>query len=129
MGRPAIPRSISKRRLASTDSTARRAITTPLLITDPDDEQFWPSQSQQLYDRLSCAKKLIAFRSADGAGSHCEPLAAATRDARILDWLERYLDSPYGQRSSMRRLAPLGPPREEFCQDHIPLKCPIYRPF
>jgi hypothetical protein len=27
-------------------------ITTPLLITDPEDEQFWPGQSQQLFDRL-----------------------------------------------------------------------------
>jgi hypothetical protein len=27
-------------------------VTTPLLITEPEDEQFWPGQSQALYDRL-----------------------------------------------------------------------------
>jgi hypothetical protein len=27
-------------------------ITTPLLITEPEGEQFWPGRSQALYDRL-----------------------------------------------------------------------------
>ena len=66
-------------------------ITTPLLITDGQDEQFWPGQSRQLYDRLSCSKELISFGSADGSGGHCQPLAGATRDARIFDWLDRHL--------------------------------------
>jgi hypothetical protein len=30
-----------------------KGITTPILITDPEDEQFWPGQSQQLYDMLN----------------------------------------------------------------------------
>jgi Prolyl oligopeptidase family len=67
-------------------------IITPLLITDPDGEQFWPGQSRQLYERVSCPKELVAFRSADGAGGHCEPLAGAARDARVFDWLAQYLD-------------------------------------
>lgn len=67
-------------------------ITTPLLITDPDGEQFWPGQSRQLYERVSCPKELVAFRAADGAGRHCEPLAVAARDERIFDWLAQYLD-------------------------------------
>jgi hypothetical protein len=67
-------------------------ITTPLLITDPDGEQFWPGQSRQLYERVSCPKALVAFRAADGAGRHCEPLAVAARDGRIFDWLAQYLD-------------------------------------
>jgi hypothetical protein len=66
-------------------------ITTPLLITDPEDEQFWPGQSQQLYDRLPGPKQLIHFTSAEGANRHCEPLARALRDARIFDWLEEHL--------------------------------------
>jgi hypothetical protein len=66
-------------------------ITTPLLITDPEDEQFWPGQSQQLYDRLTGPKELLRFTSAEGANRHCEPLACAVRDTRIFDWLDRQL--------------------------------------
>jgi hypothetical protein len=66
-------------------------ITTPLLITEPEDEQFWPGQSQQLYDRLSGPKELVRFTAAEGAGRHCEPLAGALRDARVFDWLDAYL--------------------------------------
>jgi len=66
-------------------------ITTPLLITDPDDEQFWPGQSQQLYNRLNGIKRLVRFERDAGANRHCEPLAGATRDARIFDWLDHYL--------------------------------------
>jgi hypothetical protein len=66
-------------------------IDTPLLITDPEGEQFWPGQSQQLYDRLRGYRDLMHFSAADGAGRHCEPLANAQRDARVFDWLDGYL--------------------------------------
>ena len=66
-------------------------IDTPLLITDPEGEQFWPGQSQQLFDRLNGDKELAAFKEADGAGRHCEPMAPAQRDARVFDWLDGYL--------------------------------------
>ena len=38
-------------------------ITTPLLVTDPEDEQVWPGQSQQLYDRLLGTSELLRFTS------------------------------------------------------------------
>ncbi|MBV8987915.1 MAG: hypothetical protein JO372_05060 [Solirubrobacterales bacterium] len=66
-------------------------ITTPLLITDPDAEQFWPGQSRQLYDLLKGPKQIIGFSAHLGAGGHCEPLAAAQREAKIFDWLDRFL--------------------------------------
>ncbi len=66
-------------------------ITTPLLITSPEDEQFWPGQAQQLYDRLPATKKLVTFTAAEGANRHCEPMARSLRDARIYDWLAGYL--------------------------------------
>jgi hypothetical protein len=66
-------------------------IETPLLITDPEGEQFWPGQSQELYDRLPGPKELVRFTAAEGAGRHCEPMAPALRDARVFDWLDRYL--------------------------------------
>jgi hypothetical protein len=66
-------------------------ITTPLLITDSDREQFWPGQSQQLYDRLPGPRQLLRFTSAEGASRHCEPRARAPRDTRIFDWLDSHL--------------------------------------
>jgi hypothetical protein len=63
----------------------------PLLITNRDYEQFWPGQAQELYDRLPGAKELVTFTAAGGAIRHCEPMARSLRDARIYDWLERYL--------------------------------------
>ena len=66
-------------------------ITTPLLITEPEDEQFWPGQSQALYDRLPGPRELVRLTAAEGANRHCEPLGQATREARVFDWLDRYL--------------------------------------
>jgi hypothetical protein len=68
-------------------------IQTPLLITAPEGEQFWPGQSQELYDRLPGERELVRFTAAEGAGRHCEPIGAGLRDARIFDWLDRYLGS------------------------------------
>jgi len=66
-------------------------ITTPLLITDPEDEQFWPGQSRELYDRLPGVKQLVSFTAQEGANRHCEPMARSLRETRIFDWLESYL--------------------------------------
>ena len=66
-------------------------ITTPLLITDPEDEQFWPGQSQRLLDLLGDRAELVRFTADEGAGRHCEPLAPALREARIFDWLDARL--------------------------------------
>ena len=66
-------------------------IRTPFLITDPEGEQFWPGQSQQLYDLLPGAKELVLFTAAEGADRHCEPLAPALRDSRVFDWLDEQL--------------------------------------
>jgi hypothetical protein len=63
----------------------------PMLITDPDGEQFWPGQSQRLYDALDCPKQLVRFTAAEGADSHCEPKAPILRNQRVLDWLDETL--------------------------------------
>ena len=62
-------------------------ITTPVLITSPDNEQFWPGQSQELFDKLPGRKAIVAFTEAEGADSHCEPTASGIRGERIFDWL------------------------------------------
>lgn len=63
----------------------------PLLILDPEGEQFWPGQSRQLYDALPGPKTLATFTAAEGAALHCEPLATGLREQRIFDWLAETL--------------------------------------
>jgi hypothetical protein len=58
-------------------------VTTPLLITEPEGEQFWPGQSQALYDLLPGPRELVRFTAAEGASRHCEPMGLAVRDARV----------------------------------------------
>ncbi len=65
-------------------------ITCPILITDPDNEQFWPGQSEMVYEAVGTPaekKSLVAFTVAEGADSHCEPRALGLRDERVFDWL------------------------------------------
>jgi hypothetical protein len=63
-------------------------ITTPVLVTDPENEQFWPGQSGELFGKLSGTKAIIAFTQEEGADSHCEPTASGLRGERIFDWLD-----------------------------------------
>jgi hypothetical protein len=67
-------------------------IRTPLLITNPEDEQFWPGQSQALVDLLRCPKEMLDFGRTDGANMHCEPMARRLVEKPMFDWLEDRLD-------------------------------------
>ena len=67
-------------------------ITTPLLVTDPEGEQFWPGQSERLYDALTGAKQLVRFAAEEGADRHCEPMARSLLEQRVFDWLDETLD-------------------------------------
>lgn len=79
------------RKMHLDDATIAK-IACPTLITDPDHEQFWPGQSQALFDKLQCEKKqLVRFTTAEGADWHCEPAAQSLRDERVFDWLEEVL--------------------------------------
>jgi hypothetical protein len=66
-------------------------IATPVLVTSPDSEQFWPGQSRDLFDKLTGEKAFVAFTEAEGADSHCEPVASGLRGERILDWLDEQI--------------------------------------
>ena len=63
----------------------------PMLVTDPENEQFWPGQSRRLYEALTSPKELVSFTAAEGADSHCEPKALGLRNQRIFDWLDETL--------------------------------------
>ena len=64
------------------------AIACPMLITDPEHEQFWPGQSARMAAALTCPVTLLPFTAAEGADSHCEPAAAGLRSERVFDWLD-----------------------------------------
>jgi Prolyl oligopeptidase family len=67
-------------------------ITAPMLVTDPEGEQFWPGQSRRLYDALPGPKQLVGFSAAEGADRHCEPMARSLLEQRLFDWLDEALD-------------------------------------
>jgi len=63
-------------------------ITTPLLITSPEGEQFWPGQAEQLASLTASVSTIIHFTASEGAGEHCQPLARTVTAQRIFDWLD-----------------------------------------
>lgn len=69
------------------DADTAALIKTPLLITEPDDESFWPDQSQQLAALLPGAGELLRFSRDDGAGGHCEPTGRQIVELAVFDWL------------------------------------------
>ena len=64
------------------------AIDTPVLVTDPEDEQFWPGQPRELFEKLAGAKAHRPFTRGEGANFHCEPMGLGVRSERIFDWLD-----------------------------------------
>ena len=66
-------------------------IRTPLLITSPDDEQFWPGQSDELAGLLTAPHDVVRFTRADGANVHCQPLGRRLTAMRMFGWLAAHL--------------------------------------
>jgi len=63
-------------------------IESPMLVTEPEYEAFWPGDARKVYDKLkSRPRKLVNFTAAQGAQFHCEPMAPQVRSAAVLDWL------------------------------------------
>jgi hypothetical protein len=60
----------------------------PMLITDPDGEQFFPGQARKLYDALQCPKDIVHFTHEQGTDQHCEVAASGFRDFCIYNWLD-----------------------------------------
>jgi hypothetical protein len=68
-------------------------ITTPLLVLDPDGEQFFPGQPRELYGLLPGEKEIIGFTQAQGANFHCQPTGRQLTHTQMLDWLADHLPS------------------------------------
>ncbi|MDR5698561.1 alpha/beta hydrolase family protein [Agromyces aerolatus] len=79
---------VLKQRLTDDEGAA---ITTPMLVTAPEHEQFWPGQSAKLAALAPAASTLVDFTAAEGADMHCEPLAHAVLAERAFDWLDERL--------------------------------------
>jgi hypothetical protein len=63
----------------------------PMLVADPESEQFFPGQPRQLFEMLRSPKTLVAFTRDQGADLHCELNAPGYRDYRIYNWLDETL--------------------------------------
>jgi hypothetical protein len=61
------------------------AITCPTLLTDGEGD--FASQSQALYDALTCEKEYRLFTAAEGAGGHCEGMGQRVWQQAVFSWL------------------------------------------
>lgn len=66
-------------------------ITTPLFITDPEGEQFWPGQSEHLAELTSTVSTLRRFTAEGGAAGHCQPMARTLTAQCMFDWMDELL--------------------------------------
>ncbi|MBJ7459356.1 MAG: prolyl oligopeptidase family serine peptidase [Thermoleophilaceae bacterium] len=73
------------------DADTAAQIKSPLLITSPEDEQFWPGQSEALASMTPDVSEVVNFTEAEGADGHCQPLARTLTHERVLDWLDEKL--------------------------------------
>ncbi len=62
----------------------------PTLVTSADDDRA-STDSQQLFDALTCPKEHIHFTAAQGANQHCEMLNRSLANRKILDWIDGVL--------------------------------------
>jgi dienelactone hydrolase len=78
---------VAARKMTLDNETVAR-IRCPTLVLDPENEQFWPGQSSQFFDALTCHKEIARFTINEGGDWHCEPAAQSLRDERVFDFLE-----------------------------------------
>ncbi|GES28338.1 alpha/beta hydrolase [Streptomyces angustmyceticus] len=68
-----------------------RRITMPTLILDYEDEQFYPGQPRQMFDKLTAPKDYMKLTAATGAQLHCSPMAPQQHCEVVFDWLQEKL--------------------------------------
>jgi hypothetical protein len=69
------------------DDELLATLTTPLLLLDPAGEHFWPNQGVELEARAPVPVTRVALTAAQGADSHCQPLAPAVVAEIMFDWM------------------------------------------
>ena len=80
-------------RLLGRYSLAGRAelITCPTLVTEGEGD--FASQSQKLFDALTCPKWYHGFTAAEGAGGHCEGMGQQLWRDQVCAWLSDQVDA------------------------------------
>jgi hypothetical protein len=73
------------------DAAMLARVTAPTLVMQAQDEQFYPGQSERVYQALRSPKRLLRFTTAEGAEFHDEPMAPQTRNEGLYDWLDETL--------------------------------------
>ncbi|CEJ89863.1 hypothetical protein VHEMI05684 [[Torrubiella] hemipterigena] len=66
-------------------------ITTPTLVLDPEDDHFFKNQPMQVFEKLTCEKKLAVLSRDEGASTHCSIGAGARLNQVVWDWLTEVL--------------------------------------
>ncbi|GAC66979.1 alpha/beta hydrolase family protein [Gordonia soli] len=66
-------------------------IGTPILITSPEQEQFWPGQADKLASLSGDKTEVVEFTAAEGASWHCQPMGRGLTEQRMFDWLDEML--------------------------------------
>jgi Esterase FrsA-like len=75
-------------------SSVAGQVTSPTLVTQYQDDTFYPGQGTELYGLLRCPKTLHEFTTAEsGSEYHDAPMAPQTRNQVIYDWLDSLLAS------------------------------------
>jgi pimeloyl-ACP methyl ester carboxylesterase len=63
-------------------------ITSPVLVIDYEDEEFYPGQAQELMDLLKAPADMVLLTAEEGAQFHCAPMAPQYRNEVVFDWLD-----------------------------------------
>ena len=63
-------------------------VTTPVLATNYQLEQFYPGQAVRLYKLLRSPKQLVTFTIAEGSEYHDGPMAPQRRNQVVFDWFD-----------------------------------------
>ncbi|AHI01825.1 alpha/beta hydrolase family protein [Kutzneria albida] len=66
-------------------------VSCPTLVCSAASDGFFSGQPEQLYQHLTCEKRLVEFTVEEGADEHCQSGAAALAGQRIYDWLDEVL--------------------------------------
>jgi pimeloyl-ACP methyl ester carboxylesterase len=66
-------------------------IACPTLVTEGEGD--FASQSQKLFDALTCEKEFHGFSAAEGAGGHCEGMGQLVWQDVVFSWLAEHLRS------------------------------------
>ncbi len=66
-------------------------ITCPTLVTEGEGD--FASQSQKLFDALTCEKRFHGFSAAEGAGGHCEGMGQQLWQDVVFSWLAEVLEA------------------------------------